>query len=261
MDIRVCIPSYKRPKVETLSYLPFATVWVDHKEYDDYIKANVGFEDNIISCEEGIQGNTSRIQNHILDTSFEDGADAVLIVDDDMKGIYHFIVNEQGGTEKVKLPTEEVLPWLEKYSILCDEFGFKLWGLNVNPDPLNYRHYSPFSTIGFIGGPFQCHLKNPLRNDERLPLKEDYDLSLQHCNMYRGVLKLNAFHYDVKQSEQSGGCASIRNHDKEMQQLEALIKKWGNQIVKVDNGVRHGTKRVRKNTDYNPIIKVPIKGI
>ena len=40
MKISVCCPSYKRPKVETLDYLPFTKVYVDNKEYNDYIKEN-----------------------------------------------------------------------------------------------------------------------------------------------------------------------------------------------------------------------------
>ena len=38
MKISINCPSYKRPNVETLEYLPFCKVWVDHKEYNDYIK-------------------------------------------------------------------------------------------------------------------------------------------------------------------------------------------------------------------------------
>ena len=38
MKISINCPSYKRPKVETLKYLPFCKVWVDNKEYDDYIE-------------------------------------------------------------------------------------------------------------------------------------------------------------------------------------------------------------------------------
>ena len=54
MKISVNCPSYKRPKVETLDYLPFCKVWVDNKEYEQYLKENKGFEKNIISCPDGI---------------------------------------------------------------------------------------------------------------------------------------------------------------------------------------------------------------
>lgn len=260
MKISVNCPSYKRPKVETLDYLPFCKVWVDNKEYDEYIKRNPGFEKNIISCPDGIQGNLCRIRNYILDKEFENGADVVLIIDDDMKGIYHYEGEKEYCYNKVLVEKEDFINFIEKYSILCNEFGFKFWGLNCNSDSLCYKTYTPFSTVSYIGGPFQCFLKNDLRYDERLPLKEDYDMTLQQCNKYRGCLRLNKFYYDCKQSKQAGGCASYRNYEREKQQLELLQKKWGRNIVKTDN-VYHKRKKEKIEFDYNPIIRIPIKGV
>ena len=261
MKISINCPSYKRPKVETLDYLPFCKIWVDNKEYNDYINANPGFEENIISCPDGIQGNVSRIRNYILDKEFGNGADVVVIIDDDMKGIYHFEGNKEYCYNKVLVKADEFYDFIEKYSIICDELGFKLWGLNLNQDALSYRQYSPFSTTAVILGPFSCHLKNEIRYDERLPLKEDYDLAIQHLNKYRGCLRLNKFFYDCKQSKQAGGCATYRNYDREIQQLEELQRKWGRNIVKIDKVKNNNQKKESKKIDYNPIIHIPIKGI
>lgn len=261
MNISINCPSYKRPYVETLEYLPFCKVWVDHKEYDEYIKANPGFEENIISCPEGIQGNLCRIRNYILDQEFNNGADVVLIIDDDLKGIYYWNGSKEMPYEKKLVSADEFMAFIEKYSIMCDELGFKFWGLNCNADALSYRQYTPFSTVAYIGGPFQCFLKNDLRYDENLPLKEDYDMTLQQCNKYRGVLRCNKFFYNCKQSKQAGGCATYRNYDRERQQLEALQKKWGSKIVKIDKTKNFNQKKESKEFDYNPIIKIPIKGI
>lgn len=261
MKISVNCPSYKRPRVKTLEYLPFCQVWVDNKEYQDYIKANKGFEKNIISVPEGIQGNVSRIRNYILDKEFENGADAVVLVDDDMKGIYHFEKENGFAYTQKLLKTEEFMEFVEKYTDLCKQFGFKLWGVNCNQDKLSYRQTTPFSTLSVVLGPFCCHLKNGIRYDENLPLKEDYDLFIQHCENHRGVLRINKYYYICKQSKQSGGCASYRNFDREKQQLEALQKKWGSDIVKFDIAENSNTKKKRKNIDYNPIIKIKIKGV
>ena len=260
MKISINCPSYKRPKVETLDYLPFCKVWVDNKEYDDYIKANPGFEDNIISCPDGIQGNLCRIRNYILDEEFKKGADVVLIIDDDMKGIYHYEGKPEYVYNKKIVTAEEFYNFIEKYSTMCDDFGFKFWGLNCNSDSLCYKTYTPFSTVSYIGGPFQCFLDNPLRYDENLPLKEDYDMTLQHCNKYRGCLRVNKYFYDCKQSKQKGGCATYRNYEREKEQLNLLQKKWGSKIVKTDN-VYHKRKKKKVNIDYNPIIHIPIKGV
>lgn len=260
MKISINCPSYKRPKVETLDYLPFCKVWVDNKEYEDYLKANPEFEKNIISCPDGIQGNVSRIRNYILDEEFKKGYDAVVIIDDDMKGIYHYEGTKEYCYNKTLVEPEEFFEFIEKYSIMCDDFGFKLWGCNLNQDALCYKTYSPFSTTSVILGPFSVHLKNDLRYDEKLPLKEDYDIAIQHLNKYRGILRVNKFFYDCKQSKQVGGCATYRNYEKEKEQLELLQKKWGNKIVKIDN-IYHKRKKDRVEFDYNPIIKIPIKGI
>lgn len=261
MKISVNCPSYKRPKVETLDYLPFCKVWVDCKEYEDYKKANPGFEKNIISCPEGVQGNLCRIRNYILDQEFNNGNDVVLIIDDDLKGIYYWNGTKTMPYVKKIVEEQDFIAFIEKYSLVCDEFGFKFWGLNCNGDALSYRQYSPFSTVAYIGGPFQCFLKNDLRYDENLPLKEDYDMTLQQCKKYRGVLRLNKFFYDCKQSKQAGGCAAYRNYEREKSQLELLQKKWGKDIVRIDTTKNNNQKRQSKKFDYNPIIKIPIKGI
>lgn len=264
MRISVNCPSYKRPKVKTLDYLPFCKVWVDEGEYPDYVKANKAFEKNIVSCPKGIQGNLCRIRNYILDKEFEAGSDVVLIVDDDLSyvGYFESAPGNPYGYQKNKLETEDFLPFIERYSLLCREFGFYFWGLNCNKDAMSYRQHMPFSTVSYIGGPFQCFLKgNELRYDERLPLKEDYDMTLQNCNRYRGCLRVNKYFYDVKQAEQPGGCATYRNYVREQEQLDALIRKWGTKIVKRDHGANRKTTKERERFDFNPIIKIPIKGV
>lgn len=256
MRISVSIPSYKRPKVKTLEYLPFAKVWVCETEFDAYKKANP--EAEIVSCQKGIQGNVCRIRNHIMRTEFQNGYDVVCIVDDDMSGIFYWEQKKQK-----KLQAEEFLPFLEKYSIMADDIGAKMWGVNINKDKQVYIEYTPFATKSYLGGPFQVFLKgNECFYDERLPLKEDYDMTLQQLNKYRVVLRVNKFFYSVKQSEQSGGCATYRNLEKEQQQLDLLIKKWGSKIVRVDKTDRsHNLKKKKVKIDYNPIIRVPIKGV
>jgi sensor c-di-GMP phosphodiesterase-like protein len=135
--------------------------------------------------------------------------------------------------------------------------------VNVSDDKQSYRENAPFSTVSYIGGPFQVFLKgNEIYYDERLPLKEDYDMTLQQLNKYRVVLRANKFFYSVKQSEQAGGCATYRNLEREKKQLEMLQKKWGKKIVRIDNNNRsHNLKKEKTKIDYNPIIKPPIKGI
>lgn len=262
MNISVNALSYKRPsQVLTLDYLPFCRIWVDHKEYDEY-KKNYP-ESDIVSCPEGVQGNLCRVRNYILDEEFKRGMDVVLIIDDDLNCIRRYDYDEESGFGYIPtvITADDFLPFLEKYSIIAKEIGAKFWGLNCNFDPMAYRHNTPFSTRSYIGGPFQCFLKgNRCWYDESLPLKEDYDMTLQQLNTERVVLRVNAYHYLCKQSENKGGCAAYRNRQREKEQLEALQEKWGTRIVKIDESNK-GRSEKQKRLDYNPIIKVPIKGV
>lgn len=257
MKISVNSPSYKRPdKVGVLKYLSFCRVWVSEDEYGEYVKHNK--KENIICVPRERQGNVSRIRNHIIDEEFKRGIDVVVIVDDDLMYMGYWQNNK-----RFKIEENEFLDFVLRYSVLAEELGVYLWGVNLNCDKQNYREYTPFSLTSPVLGPFQCFLADGgCRYDERLYLKEDYDMTLQQLEKHRKVLRANKYFYDAKQSEQEGGCATQRSLIEEEKQFRLLQKKWGKMIVKRD-GKDRSNKRKKKKTikDYNPIIRVPINGI
>lgn len=254
MRISICCPSYKRPKVETLEHYPHTRVYVSESEKAEYMAANHEGAD-IVAVPDAVQGNVARIRNYILEREFEGGADCVVIIDDDLQGIFRWNARGDFGYETKKLTEPELFELCRVGSHMCEEWGYRLWGLNCGKnDKKAFKQCTPFNTLGFIGGPFSAHLRNPIRYDERLPLKEDYDLTLQHLNKYRGALRFNMYFYMCRQSENTGGCAQMRNIARERQQFEALQAKWGENIVRSDN-------TSKKQFDYNPIIKVPIAGV
>lgn len=254
MDIVICAPSYKRPIVETLRYLPSTQVYVSNDELKEYQEANP--KANIIGVDPKFQGNLCRIRNHILDSN---KGKAVCIIDDDLKKIGYF----EDMSVHIIETEQDFYFFLWKYTQLALDLGVKLWGINVTPDKQNYREYTPFSFTSYIGGPFMVHLDTELRFDERLPLKEDYDFTLQNLNKFRKVLRLNKYFYDVRQAEQTGGCATYRSIDEEMTQFKLLQKKWGSKIVKSDtlDSSRSHKSNKKKNFDINPVLSVPIKGV
>lgn len=262
MKISVCAPSYKRPSAcETPLYLPFVRVYVDPAEAKQYRALNPEVE--IIECARGIQGNLCRVRNHIIDREMRRGVDVCLIVDDDLEGIYYWQKGALAKPARIRVETKHFLAFVEKYSIMARDLGAYLWGLNVNNDKACYREYTPFSTTAYIGGPFQAIMRGcELRYDEQLPLKEDYDFTLQHLNRYRCTFRVNKAYYMARQSEQRGGCATYRSMDREKEQLVALQQKWGSEIVKIDKGRKaHMRENKSKGYDYNPIIHVPIPGV
>ena len=245
MKVKFFVPSYKRPEksITQINY-PFVKLVVRESDADAYIKNG----NDIIIVPDNAQGNLCKIRNYILDNFFTD-CDCIILLDDDCKGIYRW-----QDQKKIKFQPDELMEFCEQMAILCNDYQFKFWGLNCIPDKGAYREHTPFGTLQYIGGPFQAHLKNPIRYDEKLPLKEDYDITLQHIKEYSGCLRVNFANYDVKQAEQSGGCATYRNLQKEIEQFELLQKKWGTKIIKKDN-------TSKRKYDFNPILKIPLKGV
>lgn len=246
MKIKYFAPSYKRPQksITQITY-PDVTIVVCESEAEDYIKNG----NDIIVCPDNVQGNLCRVRNWILDNNFDD-CDFIVLLDDDCSGVCRW--------ENQELKTfshDEFKKFCEQSSELCNELGFRFWGVNCVQDKGAYREYTPFGTLQYIGGPLQVHKKNSeIRYDENLPLKEDYDITLQHALKYGGALRVNYANYKVKQSEQVGGCASYRNLDYEKEQFYSLQRKWGKDVVYRD-------KKSKRSFDYNPIIKIPLKGI
>jgi hypothetical protein len=244
MKVEFFAPSYKRPEksITQITY-PCVKLVVREAEADLYEKNG----NDIIVVPDSAQGNLCRVRNYILDNL--SSADCTILLDDDCSGIYRW-----KNRKKVLMQEDDLFEFCENASIICQDFGFKFWGLNCVPDKGAYREHTPFGTLQYIGGPFQAHLKNSIRYDENLPLKEDYDITLQHIKKYKGCLRINYAFYEVKQAEQPGGCAQYRNINREKQQFLELQNKWGSKIVSQD-------KKSKRSFDFNPILKVPIKGV
>ena len=143
----------------------------------------------------------------------------------------------------------EVLELFEEIYILLKDSGYYYSGLQVNTDKGAYREHSPFNFISYIPGPVQIFRKgNELRYDEELPLKEDYDMTLQQLYKYGGVLRMNKYSRICKQASNTGGCAMYRNSEEELSQLRALQSKWGKDVVTMD-------VKSKKGFDFNPVLK------
>ena len=235
-------PSYKRPKgTTTQENYPFVKYVVAEFEAEDYLKE--GLDCWIVP--DSAQGNLCRVRNYILDHA---DTDKIVMVDDDMTGLARW-ENQKPN----RLNPGEFQEFCEMGFQVADDLNIKYWGVNLLNDKGAYREYTPFSFKSYIGGPFQAFNNLDLRYDEELPLKEDYDLSLQVLNKYRKTLRFNAYHYLVKQHTNVGGCADYRTIQYEKEQMAALVRKWGSKIVKQDFSA--------KGYDINPIIKVPIGGV
>lgn len=253
MKISINCQSYKRAgAVDTMRLGLPMNLWVHTFEIEEYRKL---YGDAVKELPDDTRGNLPRVKNFILEA--EKDNDAIFFLDDDISRVGMF-----ENREPYFFKGDELLGFIERYSMLCQEWGLKLWGINVSPDKQNYREYSPFSTLSYVSSSFACFLKgNVLKYDERLPLKEDYDMTIQQCNTYRGLLRVNKAFYVKKSASNVGGCAVYRNIEKEREQLQTFQKKWGDSIVKFDTNDRSHSTEKRKSIDINPVILVPIRGI
>lgn len=252
MRVGMFSPSWKRGKEKSLTqrYCPAVRLVVAESQAKEYIASG----NDVIICPDEAQGNLCRVRNWILDELAPD-LDGVVILDDDISGVCYYEVERGVGCQKIKLSGYELEEFVEMGSILCKEIGARFWGLNPAGDKGGYREHTPFSLSKYVPGPFQGFLSGQVcRYDEELPLKEDYDMTLQQLHKYGKVLRFNAYHMEVKQSEQEGGCADYRTLRKEKEQFEGLRRKWGKEIVRMDVGSK-------REFDYNPIIKPPILGV
>lgn len=247
--MKIYSPSYKRcDGVKTHILIPTVVYCVHKFEAEKYI--NKGYNIEVLPDE--IKGNIARVRNYILKNYIKDKG---LIIDDDIE--YLKFWSKEKDLPKIK-DIEDIEQFIEEGFKMCEEFGCRLWGVNIIGDKGSYREYTPFSLTNTISGSFMGFLDNELKFDERLPLKEDYDYSIQNCNKYRKLLRLNYAFMVKKDHGNKGGCADYRTMNREMEQLKLLQKKWGIKIVKNDTTQR-GTKR--KGFDINPILKIPIKGV
>ena len=233
MNIKYCSPSYHRATgVTILDYLPQKVMlYVSPEDYPQYVKA-IGSDKNIVVVPEGVQGKgKAHVMNWILDNEWEESTDALIILDDDIECV---CAHTRPGQKLVDYPKteEEFYELCENYALLCKEWGFGMFGYNYTSDPLVYREFSPFRTLSYIDGGCQGFVKNKLRYDERLTVKEDVDMFLQNVKEYRGALRIDRYYLKKKSFEGEGGSNEFRKDGVEKEQFQMMQRKWGADIVR-----------------------------
>lgn len=234
-------PSYKRAgNVKVRKLIPDIILAVHEFEEEEYRRLEGG---ELLIIPDNLRGNMAKIRNFILEEGYK-MSDYVVMMDDDVSEIlYH----EDGKRHPMSL--KQIYDFTINGFIMAEDMGVKLWGVNLLDDRKAYREYSPYSTLSVVLGPFCCHIKSPIRYDERLGLKEDYDYALQHLRKYKGILRFNKYAYAVDHIKGVGGCVAYRVRDEEKRQIELFQRKWGKKVVRI------------KDTSINPVVKCPLKGL
>ena len=252
LEIKIFSPSYKRSKdVKTHKIFPGVIYCVHEFEFAEYKAEGL----NCMPLPDKLRGNLSKVRNYILD-NYINGVG--LMIDDDIEALKIWSLGEDNLPMSKSIEDPE--QFVEMGFNLCEEAECKVWGVNIIGDKGSYREYTPLSFTNYVSGSFMGFINNDLRFDVNLPLKEDYDYTLQNLNKYRKLLRIN-FAFMVKKDHGNlGGCADVRTVIKEREQMKLFQKKWGSKIVKNDLSIKKGSIK-QKMYDINPIIKAPIKGV
>ena len=245
MNIKYVSPSYKRSKgCLVLKFLSRIKIYVTPEERELYCKYNQGCEDRIVAVPKGIQGNgKSRCMNWMLDNLWDEDTDAIIMIDDDVSGIMKHIKN--GKDESIT--EEEFYELVENWVRLAKEWECGIFALSPNSDPLVYDEFAPFRLHAYMDGQVTgwC-IKNELRYDEELTIKEDVDFALKNWQKYHKCLRIEKYYPKSKSfGDNEGGCNVFRSSAEEKRQFKIMQKKWGSDIIRPNKPTARNKSKIK----------------
>lgn len=223
-DVHVCVVSSGRPGNVPAMEAHLAglgpTWYVPADQAGDYRYAGAA----VVTPVEAPPGQYPLVwqRNAALDVGHAAGA-TVVMTDDDLR---RCAVTEPDGTNARRPITAA-----EAVALLVDE---------LHASPAMYAGAAPtdnayfcrrrYTTDGFVRDGFTAHRPNPLRYDPELPLKLDYDMTLQHLAAHGEVLRLDSLLMSYQQRAKRGGC-DYRTAELEDECVAYLLAKWPGQVV------------------------------
>ena len=222
MKVNIAIPSHRRHNTigdETLQFLPYlpddwtVTVFV-HDEKDEKLYKDMICE-KVVNTKAplGIQ----HMRNAILD-HYPKG-EKILMLDDDVQALHL-----KSGQKLYEVNGNKFIQFVETAFKKLEENNMKLFG--VYPVPNAYFMNDKIKLDGFCIGTFLGVISSELRFDENLPMKEDYDFTLQHIKAHNGIMRYNQMTIEAKHYKNTGGIFLQRNKQREIAAVEYLMQKW-----------------------------------
>lgn len=165
---------------------------------------------------------------------FNEG-EKIIMVDDDVDGLF-----EQRGPGRqglVKMTGDEIDILIKKGFAMCEVNGTKLWGVY----PVFNHFFMSRSIIphGFIVGMWMGIIVSDERFDTNIKLKDDYGFTCQHILRFKKVVRFNYVCVKAKYHTNAGGGSEYRTDEMQRQDVEYLIRKYPNWIVKNNNREGH----------------------
>lgn len=197
------------------------TVFVDdEKEKEEYEKFNP--ELKIVSC--GSKG-IAKCRNFIFD--YYPQEEKILMMCDDVTGIYHKY--GEHSWRHWKMSNEEIDEFIQYGFLLCEGYKTKMWGISpTSGGGINLKNKICFAK--FIIGTFCGIINNNIKCDERLPLKEDYDLTAKYIKEFGKIVAIDNVHPCARHYTNKGGAVSYRSSDKETIAINILKELHGDWV-------------------------------
>jgi len=167
-------------------------------------------------------GGLCESRNHALEMAFKQGAPCVQI-SDDLKKIELGLAGVEGAKRKQLIPVTQAISLLLKRT---QEIGFKCAGVAPTPNLFYFNPDRLISINSFIVGDLILVLPSSPRFDENLKLKEDYDFTLAHIQLYGGVVRANDLLATFLHRTNKGGAVAVRSAELEQQSIAYLKNKW-----------------------------------
>lgn len=159
-------------------------------------------------------------RNLALEKSKEEDSWCIQI-SDDLKSIKWFT-----GTEKVPMPLDKAIGHMV---FSGTQLKAKLVG--VAPTDNSYFFREDYSSRNFIVGDLIAVAPDsPLRFDEKLKLKEDYDYTCQNLARYGVALRVNRIMASFSHRTNRGGAVAVRSPELEQESIAYLKNKWGDVV-------------------------------
>ena len=151
-------------------------------------------------------------RNRALEDAFDEDLPCVQLSDDLMW------VKRRMGTDSI-LRTS--LPNAIEYILgILGSSGAKLGGAAATDNP--YFAPAGISSWALIVGDLSIHLPNPIRYDPEMPLKEDFELSIQHLQAYGEVCRVNDIIPSWLHRTNAGGAVAYRTPELEQEAIDRI---------------------------------------
>jgi hypothetical protein len=208
-DIHIAIISARRPTaVAALAALGITGHWyVASGDAPAYLDAGA---ENVIEA-----GALVPARNLALDTAFALGLPCMQLSDDLLN------INEWAGGKTVR-----PLPFPDLLTLMASFLHSECRLVGVAPTANTFYAAHKVQHAHFILGDMFIASPSPLRFDERLRLKEDYDYTCQHIAKYGQVARLDWVLANFKHRSNKGGAVDYRTASLEQESIDLLRSKW-----------------------------------